>query len=74
MRKHYEVYVENKNKWAQLNGFEDYGQYWRSDYQMPMDDFNDMAMAEYTKIEPIYKELHAYVRYRLSQVFSVTFF
>lgn len=70
MRKHYEVYVENKNKWAKLNGFSDYGHYWRSDYEMPNDNFNDMALAEYTKIEPIYKELHAYVRYRLSQVFG----
>ena len=37
---------------------------------MPFDDFNDLALKEYKKIEPIYKELHAYVRYRLSKVFG----
>jgi hypothetical protein len=29
LRPHFETYVEMKNKWAQVNGFEDYGQYWR---------------------------------------------
>lgn len=43
---------------------------WRADYEMPFDDFNDLALKEYKKIEPIYKELHAYVRYRLSKVFG----
>ena len=70
MRPHFETYVEMKNKWAQLNGFEDYGAYWRSDYEMPDDNFNDMAVAEYKKIEPLYVQLHAYVRYRLGEVFG----
>ena len=37
---------------------------------MPYDNFNELALEEYKKIEPIYKELHAYVRYRLSQQFG----
>jgi hypothetical protein len=41
-----------------------------SDYEMPEDNFNDMAVAEYEKIEPLYVQLHAYVRYRLGEVFG----
>lgn len=29
LRQDFETYVELKNKWAQVNGFEDYGHYWR---------------------------------------------
>jgi angiotensin-converting enzyme 2 len=28
LRQDFETYVELKNKWAQVNGFEDYGHYW----------------------------------------------
>ena len=37
---------------------------------MPEDNFNDMAVAEYQKIEPLYVQLHAYVRYRLGEIFG----
>lgn len=37
---------------------------------MAADNFNEMAVAEYDKIEPLYIQLHAYVRYRLGEVFG----
>ena len=43
IRPHFETYIEMKNKWAQVNGFDDYGQYWRSDYEMENDNFNDLG-------------------------------
>ena len=43
IRPHFETYIEMKNKWAQVNGFDDYGQYWRSDYEMEKDNFNDLG-------------------------------
>ena len=85
IRPHFETYIEMKNKWAQLNGFDDYGQYWRSDYEMENDNFNDLgililrqfkmqnivlALEEFEKIKPLYQELHAYVRHRLAETFG----
>ena len=60
-----------KNKWAVANGFSDYGHYWRSDYEMPNDNFNDLALQEFDKIKPLYEQLHAYVRYQLQKTFDV---
>lgn len=68
MRENYETYVDLKNKWARLNGFSDYGQYWRSDYEMEDDSFDNMAREEFEKIKPLYAELHAFVRYKYSQM------
>ena len=70
IRPHFETYIEMKNKWAQVNGFDDYGQYWRSDYEMENDNFNDLALEEFEKIKPLYQELHAYVRHRLAETFG----
>ena len=70
MREPFETYIEMKNKWAVANGYEDFGQYWRSDYEMPNDNFNDLALAEFEKIKPLYEQLHAYVRYQLKRTFT----
>ena len=55
MREPFETYIEMKNKWAVANGYEDFGQYWRSDYEMPNDNFNDLALAEFEKLMTIEK-------------------
>ncbi|XP_067441576.1 angiotensin-converting enzyme 2 [Thunnus thynnus] len=75
----YEDYVVLKNEAAKLNGFEDYGAYWRYNYETIENDAQfkytrDELMQDvrsiYKQILPLYKELHAYVRARLMEVYS----
>uniref|UniRef100_A0A3Q3XKX3 Angiotensin-converting enzyme n=1 Tax=Mola mola TaxID=94237 RepID=A0A3Q3XKX3_MOLML len=78
MRPLYEDYVDLKNEAAKLNDFEDYGAYWRYNYETIEEDpvlkyTRDELMADvesvYEEILPLYKELHAYVRARLIEVY-----
>uniref|UniRef100_A0A8C6KMA8 Angiotensin-converting enzyme n=1 Tax=Nothobranchius furzeri TaxID=105023 RepID=A0A8C6KMA8_NOTFU len=78
MRPLYEDYVDLKNEAAKLNGFEDYGAYWRYNYETIEDDpqfkydrnqLMDDVRAIYKQILPLYKELHAYVRAKLMKVY-----
>ena len=64
----YERYAELKNKKAQLNGFDDYGDQWRQKYETT--EYETMVLGMYKDIEPLYKELHAYVRSRLGKVYG----
>uniref|UniRef100_A0A8C9U7A4 Angiotensin-converting enzyme n=1 Tax=Scleropages formosus TaxID=113540 RepID=A0A8C9U7A4_SCLFO len=77
MRPLYEVYVDLKNEAARLNGYADYGDYWRANYET-IDEGNysytrDDLMADvrriYKEIMPLYKELHAYVRSKLQETY-----
>ncbi|XP_029949257.1 angiotensin-converting enzyme 2 isoform X2 [Salarias fasciatus] len=78
MRPLYEDYVDLKNEAAKLNGFEDYGAYWRYNYETIEEDpkykyTRDQLMGDsrsiYQQILPLYKELHAYVRAKLMEVY-----
>ncbi|XP_078738713.1 angiotensin-converting enzyme 2-like, partial [Lampetra fluviatilis] len=77
MRPLYEEYVALKNEVATLNGYLDYGDYWRGNYEVT-EEFGGAAryaysrgqlvqevQALYNTVEPLYKELHAYVRRKL---------
>lgn len=64
----YERYVELKNKLSVLNGFTDLGDEWRSRYET--DDFEQDVMDLYAQLEPLYKELHAYMRRKLYDVYG----
>uniref|UniRef100_A0A8P4KR95 Angiotensin-converting enzyme n=1 Tax=Dicentrarchus labrax TaxID=13489 RepID=A0A8P4KR95_DICLA len=75
MRPLYEDYVDLKNEASKLN---DYGAYWRYNYETIEDDIQykytrDELMEDvrstYKQILPLYKELHAYVRARLMEVY-----
>ncbi|XP_059211362.1 angiotensin-converting enzyme 2 [Centropristis striata] len=79
MRPLYEDYVDLKNEAAKLNGFEDYGAYWRYNYETieekapfkyTRDELMDDVRSVYKEIMPLYKELHAYVRDRLEKVYK----
>uniref|UniRef100_A0A3B3STC4 Angiotensin-converting enzyme n=1 Tax=Paramormyrops kingsleyae TaxID=1676925 RepID=A0A3B3STC4_9TELE len=73
MRPLYEDYVELKDEAAKLNGYADYGDYWRGNYETTDDGkysyTRDELMSDvrriYQEIMPLYKELHAYVRSKL---------
>ena len=61
MKPLYERYVELKNKLAVLNGYDDLGDEWRSRYET--DTFQEDVSNLYMEMEPLYKQLHAYIRY-----------
>ncbi|KAJ0001597.1 hypothetical protein NQD34_001393 [Periophthalmus magnuspinnatus] len=78
MRPLYEDYVDLKNEAAKLNGFEDYGAYWRYNYETieeepPYTYTREELMHDvrkiYHQILPLYKELHAYVRAKLMEAY-----
>ncbi|KAJ6667562.1 hypothetical protein lerEdw1_016683 [Lerista edwardsae] len=78
MRPLYEGYVELKNEAARKNGYSDYGDYWRGnyevdspeEYQYSRDELMRDVEETFKQIEPLYKELHAYVRHNLQGVYG----
>jgi peptidyl-dipeptidase A len=65
MREKYARFAELSNQGARELGFKDTGVLWRSYYDMPADQFSAELERAWTQLEPLYKELHAYVRTRL---------
>ncbi|XP_008937519.1 PREDICTED: angiotensin-converting enzyme 2 [Merops nubicus] len=78
MRPLYEEYVELKNEVAKLNGYSDYGDYWRANYEADYpeeykysrDQLIEDVEKTFEQIKPLYQQLHAYVRHRLEQVYG----
>ena len=68
LRPLYKEFVKLKNQGARENGWQNIGEYWRSWYEV--DDLQSMVEGFWNKLKPLYEELHAYVRYRLSQKYS----
>ncbi|XP_065507211.1 angiotensin-converting enzyme isoform X2 [Caloenas nicobarica] len=56
----YKRYVELSNKAAVLNGYTDNGAYWRSVYETST--FEEDLERLYLQLQPLYLNLHAYVR------------
>ena len=65
MREDYAKFVELANEGARELGFSDLGAMWRSNYDMPPDDFAKEAARLWTQVEPLYDALHCYVRDKL---------
>lgn len=61
-------YVELENKAAKLNGFEDASQMWQETYEY--EGFEESMARLWKQLEPLYKQLHAYVRARLIDVYG----
>ncbi|OCT93962.1 angiotensin-converting enzyme 2 [Xenopus laevis] len=78
MRSLYEEYVDLENEAAHLNGYNDYGDYWRGNYETLATDMYAYSREDlikdvertYQEIMPLYKELHAYVRGNLQKVYG----
>ncbi|XP_008105455.2 angiotensin-converting enzyme 2 [Anolis carolinensis] len=80
MRPLYEGYVELNNEAARSNGYADYGDYWRADYEVDFPEEYRYPRAKlitdventFKQIEPLYRQLHAYVRHNLWKVYGST--
>nr|UJP38391.1 angiotensin-converting enzyme 2 [Taphozous melanopogon] len=77
LRPLYEEYVALKNEMARGNNYEDYGDYWRGDYEtLGTDGYNysrnqliEDVERIFAEIKPLYEHLHAYVRAKLMAVY-----
>ncbi|KAM8988729.1 angiotensin-converting enzyme [Ara ararauna] len=63
LRAKYEEFVKLSNEAYQTDGFEDTGSYWRSWYDSAS--FEDDLEHLYNQLEPLYLNLHAFVRRKL---------
>ncbi len=64
-RKEYGRLVELSNAGAREMGFKDTGDLWRSNYDMPPDQFAGELDRLWNQLRPLYLSLHAYVRSQL---------
>jgi peptidyl-dipeptidase A len=65
MRDRYSRFVELSNQGAREIGFADTGVLWRAGYDMTPEQFSAELERLWTQVEPLYKELHSYVRGKL---------
>jgi peptidyl-dipeptidase A len=66
MRQDYARMVEIANEGARDLGFEDVGNMWLSNYDMPADDMEHEVERLWGQLSPFYEQLHCYVRARLN--------
>ncbi|MGE0740909.1 MAG: M2 family metallopeptidase [Hyphomonadaceae bacterium] len=66
MRDDYARMVEIANQGARDLGFEDVGQMWLSNYDMPADEMEREVERLWSQLQPFYEQLHCYVRGRLN--------
>jgi peptidyl-dipeptidase A len=70
LRKEYSRFVELANEGARELGFADLGTMWRSNYDMPADEFTKEAARLWGQVQPLYNSLHCYVRGRLQKTYG----
>ncbi|MBI4890137.1 MAG: M2 family metallopeptidase, partial [Acidobacteria bacterium] len=70
MKKDFVRYVEITNKGARELGFSDTGAIWRSQYDMPPDEFAKELDRLWTQVKPLYDQLHAYTRWKLREKYG----
>lgn len=70
MRPQYARFVELSNQGARELGFADTGALWRAGYDMPPDAFSADIERLWKQVEPLYLELHTYVRHRLIEKYG----
>ncbi|BFM05518.1 M2 family metallopeptidase [Halioxenophilus aromaticivorans] len=70
MRPKYERFVELTNQGAQTYGFDDLSVMWKSGYDMPVADFEQEVERLWQQVEPLYSNLHCYVRNKLGEFYG----
>jgi peptidyl-dipeptidase A len=72
MRDDYANMVAIANKGAKELGYSDVGAMWRSQYDMPADDFAKLTDTLWNQVKPLYNALHCYTRTKLSEKYGAT--
>ncbi len=67
MKEDYARMVAIANEGAEELGFSDTGAMWRSNYDMPPEEFTATADAIWNDLKPLYLALHTYVRTKLNE-------
>jgi peptidyl-dipeptidase A len=67
MRSRYARFVELSNQGAREIGFQDTGAMWRSNYDMPPEQFSAEIERLWQQVRPLYLSVYTFVRTRLSQ-------
>jgi peptidyl-dipeptidase A len=70
IRKDYVRFVDLANEGAKELGFADAGAMWRSNYDMPADEFTREAARLWDQVKPLYSQLHCYVRGKLQKKYG----
>jgi peptidyl-dipeptidase A len=70
MRGDYARLAELSNKGARELGFADTGVLWRSQYDMSPEEFQAETERLWKQVEPLYLELHTYVRHKLIEKYG----
>ena len=70
MREDYRRFVELANEGARGLGFADLGAMWRSNYDMPPDEFAREVERLWNQVKPLYDALHCHVRAKLGEKYG----
>ena len=70
MRADYQKMVGIANEGAKSLGYADTGALWRSGYDMPPEQFAQLVDRIWSEVEPLYKSLHTYVRWKLNEKYG----
>jgi len=70
MKDEYARMVEIANQGARELGFKDVGAMWRSQYDMPAEDFAKLTEKLWQQVKPLYNSLHCYVRAELNEKYG----
>ncbi|MBK8861569.1 MAG: M2 family metallopeptidase [Sphingomonadales bacterium] len=70
MRADYAREVEIANAGARELGYADVGAMWRSQYDMPADEFAKLTDKLWTQVKPLYDQLHCYTRTKLNEKYG----
>ncbi|MCP3729199.1 M2 family metallopeptidase [Sphingomonas sp. MG17] len=58
------------NEGARELGFKDTGAMWRSNYDMPPEEFAKLTDKLWNEVKPLYESLHTYVRWKLNEKYG----
>ena len=70
MKDMYAEFVTLMNDGAREMGFEDTGDLWKSGYDMPAQEFEQVTDTLWGQVKPLYKELHCYVGNKLAETYG----
>jgi peptidyl-dipeptidase A len=70
MREDYAKMVGIANEGAKDLGYADVGAMWRSQYDMPADDFAALTDKLWAQVKPLYDQLHCYTRAKLNEKYG----